>query len=156
MPPSTLWGALSRTDQFPQWWTWLREFDGGPLVEGAAARCVVRAPMPYSLRFTVHVDHVEPERLVDTRVSGDLAGAARLEIEPVGGGLESEARLVWSVEVRDPILRSASLVARPLMEWGHDWVVSAGVMQFRRRALGGDVGAGDLGLSDEEPTDGRP
>jgi hypothetical protein len=91
---------------------------------------VVRAPLPYSLRFTVEVLEVVPNRLVDARVSGDLDGPARLEVAPRGDG--SSARLVWAVEVRKPLLRSAARWARPAMEWGHDWVVSSGIRQFRR------------------------
>lgn len=128
-----LWEALSRTDDFPRWWSWLRQFDGGPLEPDTRARCVVRAPLPYSLRFTVHVQQVDEHRLVDTVVDGDIAGPARLEVAPAGSG--SEARLLWTLDLRDPLLRSAALVARPLMEWGHEWVVSAGVAQFRRRAF---------------------
>ena len=133
MPPAALWGALSRTDDFPRWWSWLRVFESTGLEAGTVSRCVVRAPLPYSLRFTVDVQEVDEHRLVDAVVDGDIAGPARLEVAAAGSG--SEARLVWTLELRDPLLRSAALVARPLMEWGHEWVVSAGVAQFRRRAL---------------------
>jgi len=63
---------------------------------------------------------------------GDVRGPARLEIDRVPNG--SQARLVWDLEVRRPILRTAARVARPLLQWGHDWVVSNGVAQFRRAA----------------------
>src|SRR2546423_57701 len=55
VPPAQLWEALSRSDDYPTWWTWLRRFDGDGLVEGGRPRCEVRAPLPYSLRFTVDV-----------------------------------------------------------------------------------------------------
>jgi len=43
----------------------------------------------------------------------------------------STARLHWTLEVQRPMLRMAASVGRPILQWGHDWVVSNGVEQFR-------------------------
>ena len=134
VPPADLWDILLRTDDYPRWWRWLREFESDGLTEGAAARCVVRGPFPYSLNFTVNVLEIGPGRLVRTEVTGDLAGPARLEIAADGDG--SAARLLWELELCSPVLRELARWARPLMEWGHGWVVDNGVRQFRSRALG--------------------
>ncbi len=135
--PAALWATLSRTDAFPQWWRWLRAFDTNGdaegLDEGVEAECTVRGPLPYALRFTVAVTEVKPEALVATAVTGDIEGPARLELRGVDDG--TEARLAWEVRVVDPALRATARVARPLMEWGHDVVVSRGVRQFHRHAL---------------------
>lgn len=135
LPPAELWAVLSCTHDFPRWWRWLRSFDTNGvegLEAGVEADCVVRGPLPYTLRFTVAVDEVVPERLVGTSVSGDISGPARLALEPTADG--TDARLTWEVQVVDPALRAMSRIARPLMEWGHDWVVTRGVDQFRRNA----------------------
>jgi uncharacterized protein YndB with AHSA1/START domain len=128
-----LWAAVSATDQFPTWWSWLRSFDGGELREGAVASCVVRAPLPYTLRFDVEVHEVVPKELVDTWVRGDLEGPARLEIESRPGG--SVARLVWSLQLRDSLLRPLAFLARPAMTWAHDRVIEVGFREFERQAL---------------------
>ncbi len=133
VPPAELWQAISRTDRFPEWWAWLRSFDSDGLAVGSTAHCVVRAPLPYTLSFRVAIHRVVPERLLDTLVSGDLEGPARLEVEPHPKG--STARLVWDLQLRPPVLRAASRLARPLMVWGHDWVVDNGVRQFVTVAL---------------------
>jgi len=135
VPPEALWRSLTSVDRFPSWWPWLREFDtaGRGIEPGIEAACVVRGPLPYALRFTVAVDRVEVGRAIDTTVTGDIEGPARLEVGPHGAG--SSARLVWKVHVVDPALRATARVARPLMEWGHNWVVSRGVASFRVRAL---------------------
>lgn len=133
VPPAQLWAVFSRTDRFQEWWPWLRTLESDGLVEGTVSHCVVRAPLPYSLTFEVAVLEVVPERLVDTQVSGDLEGPARLDLNAHPEG--SEARLSWELELRDPLLRTAAVVARPVMEWGHSWVVDTGVRQFRRTAL---------------------
>jgi carbon monoxide dehydrogenase subunit G len=130
-----LWDALNDTERFPQWWPWLRSFDttDEKLTCGTVAKCAVRAPLPYTLEFDVRVERVVAGRSIDTVVSGDLEGPARLE---VGGGDEcSSARLAWAVELRLPVLSAASLVARPLLVWAHDRIVSTGVKQFRHGAL---------------------
>jgi hypothetical protein len=128
-----LWEALSRTDDYRDWWGWLRRFDGSGLAEGSTTRCEVRAPLPYSLRFEVTVVRVVPGRAVEARVSGDIAGPAELAIDARGSG--STARLWWTVDLRAPALRTASVIGRPVMQWAHDRVVATGVEEFRRRAL---------------------
>lgn len=131
--PEHFWAVVSRTEDFRTWWPWLREFDG-VLDEGAEVSCVVRSPLPYSLRFSVHVGELTPARLIRADVRGDLHGAATLELSPHEGGVE--VRLAWQVELRRRLLRGAAAVVRPAMEWGHDWVVATGVTQFERNALG--------------------
>ena len=128
-----LWDALSDTDRFPYWWPWLRAFDAAGVVPGTVAKCAVRGPLPYTLEFDVHVEQVDAGRSIETRVSGDLLGPARLEVS--GSGEASTARLSWTVELQLPVLSAASVVARPLLVWAHDRVVATGVEQFREHAL---------------------
>ncbi len=107
------------------------------------SRCVIRAPVPYVLTFDVALLEVVPSRLVVADVSGDLAGPARLDVVARPGG--SEATMSWELEMRAPLLRAGSVMARPLMEWGQSWVVDTGVRQFRRKALGEQPPAGPSG-----------
>jgi hypothetical protein len=134
VPPDRLWDVLSRTEDYPRWWSWLDRFQADGLRPGSVARFTVRPPLPYRLHVVVAVERVDPCASVDVRVTGDLDGPARLEIAPCGAG--SEARLRWSLHLRRPLLVRIERVARPAMVWGHDAVVAAGVRQFRHRALG--------------------
>lgn len=131
--PDELWAVLSQTDAFPSWWRWLRDFDCDGFVEHTEARCIIRGPLPYSLSLQLMILEVQAARLIRVAVSGDLRGPARLEVAPHPEG--SAARLVWEIQVQSPVLRPMAVWARPLMEWGHDWIVENGVRQFRRRAL---------------------
>jgi uncharacterized protein YndB with AHSA1/START domain len=133
--PAVFWDVVTRTDQYPSWWSWLREFDSDGLRAGQTARCVIRAPLPYVLRFDVHVERVVDGELVATRIDGDLEGPARLEVASAPGGCI--ARLLWSLELRDRVLRRFALVGRPAMSWAHDRIVDVGVRQFEERALDG-------------------
>ena len=134
VPPGELWNVLSRTQDYRTWFGWLRSMDASDgLAQGATARCVIGPPVPYLLRVTIRVVALVPERTIDTEVEGDLRGPARLEIEEAEGG--SRARLVWALSPSRPVLQVAARLARPLMQWGHDWCVDTGVAQFRRRAI---------------------
>lgn len=137
--PEQLWGVLQQTERYPVWWSWLRELEGGELREGAVARVLVQAPLPYKLRLEINVERVVTHELVDTQVRGDLHGPARLEVEETAEGCT--ARLVWSLELRDSLLRPLSLVARPAMVWAHDRVIEIGFREFERRALNGSGAA---------------
>jgi uncharacterized protein YndB with AHSA1/START domain len=131
--PETFWATVSRTDSYPQWWSWLRGFESEGLHDGAHTECVIQAPLPYTLRVAIDVERVvRPER-VETRVTGDLEGPARLEIAPTPSGCA--ARLVWLLELRERRLRQLARVARPVLGWAHDRIISIGVRQFERVAL---------------------
>jgi hypothetical protein len=133
VPPEQLWAVLNRTDQYPSWWSWLREFDTEGFETGTTARCVIQSPLPYALRCTIHVDEMRAAEAIVTTVTGDLRGPARLEVGRVSDGCT--ARLVWSLTPGNRTLRRVAHVARPAMVWAHDRVVATGVEQFRRRAL---------------------
>jgi hypothetical protein len=135
LAPPELWSLLERTDAYVEWWSWLQSLDGGGLRVGDVAECLVRAPLPYSLRFTVHVDEVVRATRIVTHVAGDLVGPARLEIEPTTAGCDT--RLAWSLELRDPVLRRLATLTRPAMQWAHDRIVDVGLAEFRRRAVDG-------------------
>jgi hypothetical protein len=138
--PETFWATVSRTDSYPEWWSWLREFESDGLHDGAHTECVIQAPLPYALRVAIDVERVVPIERVETRVTGDLEGPARLEVTPIASGCA--ARLVWSLELQEPWLRRLARVARPVLGWAHDRVISIGVRQFERVALSGVEPAG--------------
>jgi hypothetical protein len=56
-------------------------------------------------------------------------------LEVAERGTRSTARLAWELSIQRPMLRMAATVGRPVLQWGHDWVITNGVEQFRRRAL---------------------
>ncbi|MCZ7531134.1 MAG: SRPBCC family protein [Acidimicrobiia bacterium] len=132
--PQLCWDALTRTDEYTDWWPWLRELDtDGGLEAGAVAHGVIKAPLPYTLEVDITVAHVEPSRRLDARISGDLAGPAALELNehPDGTGI----RITWDLELRAPLLRSLATVARPVMLWAHDRIIETGFEQFCKRAI---------------------
>ena len=125
-----LWSRVSDTSSFATWWPWLRAFDAVPIEEGATTRCVIGPPLPYVLTVDLAVARVLDCEAIDVDVDGDLRGPARLELGEHEDG--STARLHWTLDVQRPMLRRAAVLGRPVLQWGHDWVVRNGVEQFRR------------------------
>lgn len=102
-------------------------------MEGATWRAVIQSPLPYALRFDLHLRRVTADAM-DVDVGGDLAGPARLDVGARDGGCA--VRVQWDVAPGTAPLRAAAIVARPLLQWSHERVVGLGLAQFRRRALG--------------------
>jgi hypothetical protein len=125
-------------DAYRRWWPWLREFDYGQgFAPGSVWRCIVAPPLPYVVRFDITLDEVEPARRVVSRVDGDIVGSAVLTLITEADG-STQARLRSSLLPAHPALRTFGSVARPLVGWGHDWVLDQGRAQFIR-AVGSDL-----------------
>ena len=131
--PAALWDAIAGVEHYRKWWPWLRRFEAEGLVAGDTWNCVVQPPLPYTLRFRVQLDEVEPHRLVAATVTGDVAGQARLEIDEHDDGCE--ARLVSLLAPGNGALRLVSRLAWPIARFGHDWVLDTGAKQFVARAV---------------------
>ena len=133
-----LWDCLTITEDYPNWWPWLRRFrpDGG-FRTGARWSCTVSPPLPYDVQFSVLLDEVDPARRVRARVDGDVRGDAVLSICGDRGGCT--ARLQSSLTPAHPVLRSFGTVARPVVRWGHDWVLDQGQRQFVAQGLSAET-----------------
>ena len=134
VPRDELWRRIVSTGEYKLWWPWLRTFESeGGLAANQRWTCVVAPPLPYTVRFHIHFDRVDPARLVESVVTGDIGGTARLTISDDGAG--SRAQLVSSLHPNNALLRGFGIVARPLVEHGHNWILDRGRQQFVERAF---------------------
>jgi len=131
--PDELWQAMEQVEDYPTWWPWLRHFDAGGLRAGTTWSAVVQPPLPYRLRFDLHLVEVQVPRLVTADVTGDIVGTAHLEITRIDTG--SELHLVSELAPASSVLRAVAQVAAPVARFGHEWVLDTGLRQFRERAL---------------------
>src|SRR5438270_7413368 len=136
VPPDRFWDAITRTDEYRTWWPWLREFDADGFRKGATWKAVIQSPLPYALRVQVVLDEVVQCEHLAAAVSGDLEGWATLAVSATAGG--STVDIEWDMRPRSRPMQMAAIVARPLLRWSHEWVLSRGLEQFRSRALGSD------------------
>jgi hypothetical protein len=127
---ASVWAAIARVDRYQEWWPWLHDFDGAALRVGERWRCVIRPPLPYTLRFDVLLVEVVDHQLVRARVEGDITGWARLTAIDRGAGCE--VRLMSALSPANRTLRVVARVARPVATFGHDWVLDTGAREFRR------------------------
>ncbi len=129
--PAAVWSTIGQTDSFETWWTWLRDLrvEGEPLTAGSVLHGVVAPPLPYRMRLQVALVHCDAPHAIDAEVSGDLAGPARIRLDPEGDG--TRATVGWTVELMQLPMRIAARVGSPLLRWGHDRVVESTVHRFR-------------------------
>jgi hypothetical protein len=132
VPQHELWDRIATVENYPTMWPWLRSFDGTDgLRDGAHWTCEVAPPLPYVVRFGIHFHDVDPGSLASTTVDGDIRGWARLDVHPTSSGCV--ARLCSELEPANALLRGFGRVARPVVEWGHDWILDQGRQQFVER-----------------------
>ena len=127
------WQRISNVGDYQSWWPWLRAFDGDRLTTGEVWACAVHPPLPYVVRFAITLDEIVPETLVAGSISGDIVGRAELSIERDGPS-GCAARLVADLSPAKQSLRVMSLAARPMVRFGHNWVMDVGVRQFLERS----------------------
>jgi len=135
-PPAVVWAAMSATGDYTRWWPWLRRLEANGLFAGDVWSCHIQPPLPYFLRFTITLDEVVHGELARATISGDILGTAEFSLAPTDDG-GCEGRLVSDLAPSSPVLRAFALVARPLVVWGHDWVLDEGIRQFHARGLAG-------------------
>ncbi len=130
--PDAIWSSIEHAERFESWWSWLAEFrlEGPGLVDGAVLHGVVSPPVPYRMRIRVVLDRCSRPSRIDATIHDDLEGSARLLLEPTPEGTMAEVS--WTIEMRQRPMRLAARAAHPLMRWGHDRVVEATVLGYRR------------------------
>ena len=153
LQPDALWSALDATDDYRRWWPWLRTFEADGLRAGDRWSCAVRPPLPYTLQFAIHLDDVEPPRLITAHITGDIAGDARVEIAPDLGGCD--VRLTSRLAPGNRAFAVFARVARPVVRRGHDWVLDTGAAQFASRASPQPAGSSAVSRAGRGRTGGR-
>jgi uncharacterized protein YndB with AHSA1/START domain len=136
LAPGAVWAALEDTAAYTTWWPWLETFDpSGGLTQGATWRAAVRAPLPYTVGFTLDLHGVDRDAgKVHAAVSGDVDGIAEVRLAPDGGG--THLTMSWRLVPARPFLRALDATARPLARWGHDVVMRRSVDAFVRAVEG--------------------
>jgi uncharacterized protein YndB with AHSA1/START domain len=135
VPAQRVWEEATAIDRYASWWPWLRRFDATTFDTGAVWTCVVKPPLPYTVRFSVTLQDVVHGSHVRARIDGDVTGTALLTLTGADEGCE--VRLVSALAPRSGVLRALAALARPAVRFGHDWVLDSGARQFRATALPG-------------------
>ena len=126
--PSDLWPLLASVDRYRAWWPWLHSIDADALAAGQVWRCAVRPPVPYVVRFRLHLTDVEPPTRVAATLDGDITGSASLHVTAAPAG--ADLHFVADLEPSAAWLRALSTVAATLARFGHDRVVDHGLSRL--------------------------
>lgn len=134
-PRERIWERLERFDQYPRWWSWLREFDadGSGLASGLVLHGRVVPPVPYPFRVAVTIVESSWPELLTARLDGGLTGSARVRLEDRCG--DTRVACDWTLQMTDRALRLAARTVPGALAWGHDRVVERTVTAFVARAL---------------------
>ena len=127
-PVDVVGEVLADLAGYPSWWPQVLAVAAlGP----EDARVLCRSRLPYTLDLVLHAESREPPVLEST-VSGDLAGVVRWRVTPGPAGRTSlgfEQRVV----VTGRVLGLASYAVGPLLRWNHDQMLAAGIAGLRGR-----------------------
>ena len=77
--PREVWTAMTRTGAYRSWWPWLRRLDDASFTVGSRWACEVQPPLPYTVRFTLVLEEIEPGRFVTATITGDIVGSAAVD-----------------------------------------------------------------------------
>jgi len=133
--PQEVYDVVSDARLLPEWWKGVYEeakpLDGdwtAPKV-GDRIRATARGLLPYKLRFILESTVLEPGRVVEVRIHGDLEGVWRATFSPQGDGTRVD--IEEQVIARKPLIRLFSPLLKPLFAWNHYWTTPRGEAGLR-------------------------
>ena len=118
-------------DLFPGYASeWINTSSGRILARvGGRGRAVARGFLPYKLHFVLESTVLEPGRVVQVRVRGDLDGTWQATLSPEDRGTRVD--IVEEVIAEKPLLRVLSPLLKPLFAWNHYWTTPRGEAGLR-------------------------
>lgn len=133
-PVAEVWSAILNSQDWPKWWPGVRRVmpvqPGGSAGTGDVRRYAMRSALPYTLEFDMEVMEIAPRER--------LQGMARGEVEGIGVWTFSasergcRARYRWDVRTVPLWMNLIAPVARPLIKWNHDRIMTAGARGLAR------------------------
>lgn len=140
-PLEAVWTAVADAEGWPRWWPGVERVatvapgDGNGV--GARRRCTFRSVLPFRLVFETCVTRVEPLRLLEGRVEGELEGVGRCHFARAGG--LTLVRHEWRVHTTRAWMNRAAPLLKPLLCWNHAMMMRAGGRGLARHLVGAAV-----------------
>jgi mannose-6-phosphate isomerase-like protein (cupin superfamily)/uncharacterized protein YndB with AHSA1/START domain len=134
-PIEAVHAALADARTYPEWWRPVyieAEADGPPAV-GRVSRQLFKGRLPYRLRTRSEIVRLEPPRLIEGHVDGDLRGVGIWTLTPTAGG--THVRFDWRVHADRRLLQVLTPLLRPLLRWNHNWAIARAIEGLEPYAL---------------------
>jgi quercetin dioxygenase-like cupin family protein/uncharacterized protein YndB with AHSA1/START domain len=141
-PPQAVFAALADARTYPQWWTpvYIDVDADGPPALGKVSRQHFKGRLPYHLHTESTITRLEPPRVVQGDVEGDLRGRGTWTLTPTATG--THVRFDWRVFADRKLLRALTPVLRPAFRWNHDWAIARAIEGLEPYAQGTAQAAG--------------
>ncbi len=126
-PPDAVYDVLLDGRTYPRWWRPVYidvETDGPPRV-GSVSRQHFKGRLPYHLRTRSTLTRLEPGRVIEADVDGDLRGHGVWTLTAAPGG--TDVRFDWNVHADRPLLRMLTPLLRPALRANHSWAIARAV-----------------------------
>jgi mannose-6-phosphate isomerase-like protein (cupin superfamily)/uncharacterized protein YndB with AHSA1/START domain len=126
-PREAVFAALSDARSYPDWWRPVYldvESDGEPHV-GSVSHQHFKGRLPYHLHTRSRVVRMEPPRVIEGEVDGDLRGTGIWTLSETASG--THVRFDWRVHADRRLLRLLTPVLRPALRWNHDWAIARAI-----------------------------
>jgi uncharacterized protein YndB with AHSA1/START domain len=133
-PREAVWDEIYHPERWPEWWHGVEEVtklsEGDEDGVGSVYRNVWRSRLPYAVRFDARTSRVERPELIEVDAVGELAGTGRWRFY---GGSTVAVTYEWNVHTTARWMNALALVARPVFEWNHNYVMRNGGEGLARR-----------------------
>ncbi|HUN90786.1 MAG TPA: SRPBCC family protein [Burkholderiaceae bacterium] len=128
----------------PRWWPAVyldvqRVAAGGADDVGATYDLYTKGWLPYTLRWRLRVERVEPLRKVVAAEGGDFRGTGVWTFQPVEGGGEPrlDVSYDWEIDIERPQFKRWAWLLAPVFVANHRWAMAMGerslVLECARR-----------------------
>jgi hypothetical protein len=121
-PLQVVFDVLRDGKNYCQWWK--PAYVSSKELEPQKVESLVRAKLPYTLRFTSQKIREEPPHELEIRATGELEGAGLWKLKQEGDSVEIS--FFWDVRANKAVVRWFSFLLKPLFSWNHDWVMRTG------------------------------
>ena len=126
--PSRVWETLARSEEWSDWWRWLKDVEvlnvGDEKGIGHRVRHEVSSPLGYRLRYIGLITRASKPVMSRFEAEGDLEGRGQFAIERT----DSDSTLIsfhWLVETPKTWMNLLAPVARPVFVWNHHRLMTA-------------------------------
>lgn len=140
-PAEAVWETISDAEGWPRWWRGIEEvmtLDPGDAAGlGALRRYVCLSILPFHLTFTGRVTRIEPLRLIEGHVEGDVEGVGCCFFERDGNC--TAVRYEWHIRTTRLWMSQLGVFAQPLFRWNHEALMQAGGTGLARYLAAGSA-----------------
>lgn len=127
-PLEEVWDAIYHAEDWPSWWKGVVSVEtlerGDGAGRGGRQRFVWKSVLPYRLTFATRVTCVEPLRLLEGWVEGELEGVGSWKFSQDAG--LTTVCFDWQVRTTRPWMNLLSPLAKSLFRWNHNALMRAG------------------------------